>query len=429
MPVDSGAFPTSLTEAVGNFKIVLAEKILDATPPIAKLQDGSINYSKGRAQGRLYRQPMVMSDGQTYTATGKDGEAFTLRTPKPTIVKEADVYTYSAIQSNQFTFDAAWQSAGDNEAFEAQVQLVLASMNKVMRTNQEMSAWYGQNGVGVVEGSPVNTTGSTWTVVVSAATFSRGWWPRKLTAEFQAFNGTTVRGTDLVLKLTNFNLRTRTLTFTITGSGMNTVADGDTIFLAGTYNGTTAFYEQLGLFNQITADSGSFFGLPLADYPVIVGNEIDAQGNAMGSDLLVEALTDLKNRGLEESIRCYVPTVSWVKLWAENTASTRRLDPGYSVSKAQNGSRKFVYSLDIGDIEVIEHQLLMDSHAAIFAGTDVVWTGATQGPEMGIPGLGPKSLMYPVPQTNYAQLNLYNSAQIFAREPSHCGFLVNLDNS
>ncbi len=430
MPVDSNATPTSLEEAIGNFKIVNAEKIIDNTPAVAKLQDGSVNYSPGKRQGRLFRQPLVMSDGQAFTALGKDGEAFTLRAAKPTIVKEADVYTYSAMQANQVTIESIWQSGDTNQAFENQVNLVVNSMMKVMRTNQEMSGIYGQSGVGVVEGSPVNTGGNIWTVVVAAEAFARGWWPLKLEADFQFFTTTTVRGTGLIGTVKDFNLQTRTITFDMAGTGANTIADGDDIWLAGTYGGTTTYYEQLGLFEQITAQSGYFFGLPRATYPVTRGNAIDADGNPMSSDLLIQGLSDAKNRGLDDGVRCYVPTLAWNKLWSENAASTRRLDPGYSVSKAQNGSRKFIYSLDIGDVEVIEHTLLKDSHAMMIPAKNVVWTGATRGPQTGLPQTpGVNNLFYVVPNTNYLQLNMFNSAQIFDRAPSWSTFLTGIDNS
>jgi hypothetical protein len=427
--VDANAGTTSLEEAIGNFKIVNADKIIDPIPAIAKLQQGDVPYSAGRRQGRLFRQPIVMSDGQAYTATGKDGDAFNLVDPQPTIVKEADVYTYSAFQSNRVTVESIWQSGDTNQAFENQVNLVLKSMTKVMRTNQEMSAWYGQSGVGVVEGSPVNTSGSVWTVVLSAASFARGWWPQKLTGRFQFFNGTSIRGSSLYGRLDNFNLRTRTLTFTVSGTGMNTVADGDDIWLFGTYGGTTTFYEQVGLFEQITG-TDDFFGLDRDDYPVVTGNTLDADGNPMSSDLLVQAITDAKNRGLEGGLRAYVPTVAYNKLWSEVASTIRRLDPGMSKEKSIIGSRNFMLPTENGDIEVVEHELIKDSHTAVLPMESVVWTGATRGPQSGLPNAaGVNNLFYPVPNTNYLQFNLFNSAQIFDRDPSWTTWITGLDNS
>lgn len=383
----------------GNLKRNYAPKIVKLVPMLcllqqynpdetdqAKLPAIKVRWSEVAFNGQSFQYPTKVQSGQGVSYNGSDGTARTLEDALNMKIVQASIIGYEMVNRQQMTYSAAF--AGDEagtKAIEVNAKLMLEDLKDVLYSRNEMTALNGQNGdtgYGQVESQTISLT--TMTLVFTKASFSAGWWPGQIGARVEFFNGTAFvptgnQGTAYAT-VSSVDIATRTVVFTITGSGWSSgsvPAANNICFMKGALTTGGVYNEGIGLYKQLSAVSGTLFGLDRAQYGLLQGNVISNGNKRLTKALVTQyAMTPLNkgNVGLDLVLIC--STSTWADLAAEDL-SQRIFDSSYSGQISKSGSRQISYEVLNRTVRVVCHPYMQGGTAFLTSEEHMSWVGST----------------------------------------------------
>lgn len=372
---------TTLDSLNGLYKEVSGE-LINAVPESGVL----LKLAKFRASDRIgdsFHEPVILTHEHGYTYGGTTGDDFALEDAVAMTMKDAVIGAYNYVMSSALSYAAASRAAkSGKQAFKSAVAVLLANAAESASKRLEISALYGQKGIGDVAdtGSSVETTSTTATLTFTAASWAPGIWSGLEGAKVNFYDldddSTLISsGADAIFTVTSVVNSTRTVVFTGTSGGIDAL---DTAVQDG---GVRCYFkgsktaDMLGL-KGVIENTGSLFGIDASAYGLWRGNT-RVVGGKLTMDEVLSATSDLVGRGLMGPVTLMCAPATWKDLNAEQ-AALRVFDESYSSSKFETGASEIVYHGQNGKISVVSNPCVKAGDAFIFQPDDVRRIGSAE---------------------------------------------------
>ena len=385
--------PSTQAMFSGLFKEVYIDSgVVDLVPNATKLVK-EVPFEKGQEIGDKFIVPVVMSDeaGVTYAVAGAGnfavGGAVGLQMQKVS-VDGAQMILQSAIDNESI----ARAQKGGKAAFQNATQLKVKNVLSTGKKRLEISMWYGQSGLGIIE-SKANVDGTHETIVITAASWAPLIWVGKRNAKLLVYQGTTQIGSSAgtdddstnVFWIDSVNVATRTIT--VHGASgditaLNSASTSSPAVLTVYFNksvtgsgGTFAHQDQLGLDQQLVQATGNKFGVSVVTYDLWAGNSYDSLSGALTFSKLMAAINLAVNRGLDSDVKAWISNETWKGL-LNDQAALRKYDGSYDPKKMENGASELVFHGVSGKVTVVATGYLKGGDAFILPMDELMRIGA-----------------------------------------------------
>lgn len=373
---------SSWATAAGDAKRVYDNAVKNAQPACSIIKkrapiDQTIKrISEGFQVGVL----VVPPNGVTYV--GSSPTKTTLLTGRPMVITQAQALSYETDIHEEIPWATFTRLDGDQAAIDDYFLLLETAMMRVGNTREEISLLAGQTSLGTVDS--VGGSAAAGTITFTAATWRGGlFWALGPGATMDAFTSTTKNNATAAIVLVGVSQSTAyTINITCGGTIGSEIAAGDTIWLEGTWDGTT-FYDMPGLVAQAANTTGTSMGVSATTYPNWAGNTASV-GGPMTSDVLETYLGVLRNRDQEGKLTAYMPETVWRQIF-EEVQGMRYLDSSYLSGNQKIGNEDITYVTSrFKNVELVVHPLLRDTEMLIQRDDAVVRVGS-RDVEFGVP--------------------------------------------
>lgn len=383
---------TTVTKLNGWFKSKYG-KFQDNIPEVAKLNGMLGQIVKAQKVGKNFNFPVELSlpQGTTYAAAG-DG-AFAFEDTIPGEMKEATIDGSQILVSDILDYESAAKAVEEGEeAYGDAGERMVRRMRKAGYKRIELSEWYGQSNLGVINTLPASTGTSTKAVQLTTASWASGIWTGMKNMRLQVYNSalSTLKGAASTwIQVDAVNVSTRTLTLT----GKNSAGDTDTAWTGGTAavisdvlvpKGSVG--KDMAGVDKIVTNTGSLFGIDAASYELWAGNTFSCGSVAFSLKKLQDAIADAVGKGLQEKATVFVNPKTWANLCSDQ-AAMRKYDASYSDGKAKNGFRSLTMYSQNGELEITPHTIIKEGEAFIIPVDRFMKIGA-QDLSPNVPGRG-----------------------------------------
>lgn len=386
-----------------------------------------ISWNFATKMGKYWVVPTKVQSGQGFTYTGTTGDLTTLEDALQMKLEEVQVQGSSATTRQQIPYRVGSTADGaESKAFENIARLVMDDMRDVMYQRYEISALWGQSGIGTISSQTVSST--TLTCIITAATFCPTLWVSSIGARCQFFNGTTIdqgaapTGYGTVTSVDTVN---KTVVFTLSSAwatNTSTPAAGDDIYFKSSLATGGTYYEMVGLYKQLSATTGTFFNVDRSTVPLFQGQTFSAGSAPLTKALIIQAAMKLVDKGNLNDMVCVVPTAAWADLNAEDMA-LRMFDDSYSPKTSESGSEYLVYSNLNGQIRVVCHPLMKAGYAFLFTPGHCSWVGSSDV-SFNTPSMQNQPLFLQIPDKDGFEVRAYCDKAIYHNAPSQ-GLVIN----
>lgn len=407
---------TGITQISGDLKVNYAPKIEVAVPNIAKFQNKAecgADFSQVKGNGKQFEMPIVtqLPESTSYNGTGGDGS--TLEDAVPMGVVNAQVNGYEQVTRVQTTYKALTTTDdAPAKAFKTAVKLMMENMKDAAYQKAEFSCINGQSGAGTVESASSSDAGVTLDVVFTAATWVPMWWNSRKGCKFTFFqsNLSTIVGTDLIGTVRTVTNSTRTVNFTMSGTGYASVAATNVVFTKGALLSGGTFYEAIGIHKQLSTTSGTMFNIDRDTQPLFRAPTKDIAG-VMTRQKVIQGIQQAVDMGLDGDVNLWVAPNTWADLWAEDHA-IRVIDSSYNPNKSTSGSKAFQFEYEGGTITVKQHGYIKRGFAYAIPPKTTWWVGSTDL-TFRLPNVPDNELFLIVPGTNKVEFQCMSDKQFF----------------
>lgn len=348
------------------FKRVWGDGTIKALPRFAKLQE-EVPFSKRERLGDMYVVPVVLQFEHGFSYGVHQDGAFSLNAAVAGKVLQAQIRGAMIVLRSQLSYEDVFKAAeAGPAAFESATSLVVENMQRSFAKRQEISFWYGQQGIGKVSGN------SSGTLTLTDATWAPGMWSGMKDCILEAFTTQAASATQHNGDLTVSSVSMANKQVVVTGTNSAVVAD-DHLYFKGART-TTAHKECAGI-DKILTNTGSLFNIDASTYELWAGNSRSV-GGPPSMLAVLNGVSDAQNMGLDDDAKCYFPTKRWNTLNADQAALRRY---GAYTSKAENGHEGIVYHSVNGQTEIVAHPFLKEGEAFLIVNPKkrVMRVGAT----------------------------------------------------
>lgn len=339
---------TTLASITGYTKDIWS-KLIDLFPPATKLLQMA-SFDTGEQVGGLYKQNVIVQEeaGFAHAATGAG--AFTTGTPSSLVTKDVYLQPFQITLDGSIDYESASRASSSKKAYADIVGKKLVNMMNSMRKRLEIEAWYGQEGLGVVDhSSNVDTTHTVLTIAAAehAPLLWNGKIGHKLMAYAVADNAYVDSGN--ALTITSVNVLDGTRTVTVSGA-TGTISALDTLcsstpgtnacklYFAGTRSGTTGSVVEnsmIGIMKAGKLSSGTIWNIDVGTYDLFRPSQYSV-GGALTLTHILNGLAVAANRGLAEDVDVIVHPRAFANM-AADSALLRRY--GGSEVSLKNGAK------------------------------------------------------------------------------------------
>lgn len=412
---------SSWSTAAGDAKRVYESSVKSAQPACSIIKtrnpiDGSIKrISEGYQMGVLVVPP------NSVTYIGSSPTKTTLLTGRPMVVAQAQALTYEKDMHEEIPWSTFTRLDGDQAAIDDYFLLLETAMMRVGNTREEISLLLGQQSLGTVDS--VGGSASAGTITFTAATWRGGlFWALGPGATMDAFTSTTKNNATAAIVLVGVSQSTAyTINITCGGTIGSEIAAGDTIWLEGSWDGTT-YYDMPGLVAQAANTTGQSMGISATTYPNWAGNTASV-GGPMTPDVLEAYFGVLRNRDQDGKLTAYMPETVWRQIF-EYVQALRYLDSSYSAGDQKIGNEGITYTTSrFKNVELVLHPLLKDTEMLIQKDEAVVRVGS-RDVDFGVPvrmSANPAAVaegVLMITGTNAAEAFVTSDTGILNRQPS-----------
>lgn len=350
----------NLTTLNGLFKEVYANKLENLIPDGVKLLNMVPFVSRQHQEGNLYHQPVVLGleHGITYS-TG--GDAFTLNSAIAGQIKDAQVQGAQLVLRSVLSYTAASRSVGGGQkAFEDATKFLVGNMLRSMARKLEIELFYGQVGIGQIATSGI----SGLVITIKTSEWAPGVWAgsENMPVNFRTSGGTD-HGSTTVTSVDMINQ-------TITVASAASAADGDDIYIDGSYGN-----EFAGV-HKILTNTGTLFNISASAYALWRSNEYDCGASALSFTKIQSAVARAVEKGLDSEVMVLVNPRGWANLLSDQ-AALRKYDGSYKSSSAENGFESIKFYGQNGVIEIQPSIFVKQGYAYILCKEEWIRVGST----------------------------------------------------
>lgn len=412
---------TGITAISADLKTQWAKKIEVAPPNIAKFQNKEecgADFSEIGVLGRQFEMPIVTQLPESTSYNGTAGDGSTLEDAVALGIVNAIVTGYEQVTRVQTTYKALTSGdVADPKSFKAAVKLMMENMKNAAFQKAEMTCLYGQSGVGTVESASSADAGVTLDVVFTAASWIPMWWNSRKGCKFTFFNTnlSTIIGTSLVGTVTTVTTSTRTVNFTISGTGYASVVATNEVVPKGAILSGGTFGEAIGIHKQLTTTTGTMFNINRSTEYLFRATSKAVSG-VLTRQKVIQGIQQAVDLGLDTDVNLWVAPNSWADLWAEDHA-IRIIDSSYNPEKSKSGSRAFEFEYEAGHVTVKQHGYIKRGNAYAIPPNTTWWVGSTDL-TFKMPGVPLTELFMYVQGTNKVEFQCMSDKQFFIDLPS-----------
>jgi len=420
----TGAHNTTKLE--GLFKEVYGDKVENLVPECAKLVKLVKFEGREKELGNKYHQPVKVAESHGFTYAAPAAGAFLLNDHIAMTLKDATVDGYQLLLRDAIDYEAAAKASGGKKAFAKATSMIVKHMVESMTKRLEIEMFYGGTNLGVI-GAIAGGDATFRTITISAATMAPGIWAGSENAQLNVYSHVGVlvsTGADAVFEITSVDIDERKLVLTGTAQGITDLAaavgaGACTLHWKGSKN------NQMSGLDKILTNAGSLFGIDASAYNLWKSNKLTMSGQLSMAKIL-RAVSRAVNRGLDESVVCFVNPYTWQDLHADQ-AALRVFDSSYKPSQGESGVEKIVYHGQNGKIEIMSHSVVKAGEAFILPLKKVIRIGA-QDVSFKFPGFG-EQVFFPLPSNAGYEMRLYTDQALFINAPAKCVKVEGIVNS
>lgn len=369
----------------GLYKERYADKVKQLVPDHVKLYN-AVKFDTAKKQGKSYVEPVILSYESGFSYGGTSGSLFNLNDAKEFKMEEASVQANELVLRSAISIGALNRSAGDAQAIEKAMSLMVGNMLNSIYHRLEVQMFYGQSGLGAVKTANTATT-ATKTIEIKDAEWAAGIWNGTTGAEIEIFDSAvSAKSIADDVYITGYSLANKTITIAKVSGGnfaspADDVAVDDVIYFKGAAT-TSAKNEFLGI-HGISEENTSLFGITNTNEPLFQGSVVDVGDDANNPAVLSQAkieegISAMVEKGLmEEEVCVYVNPKQWDDLLTEQDAK-RVLDSSYSSNKHQSGAREIEFFGQNGTIKVKASTFVKQGYAYIVCEKELKRIGSTE---------------------------------------------------
>ena len=340
-----------------------------------------VPFSKADAVGKQFEEPLQVKSSWGVTFAGSAGDVMALVNPVPSKTVSAEVKPFLTILGDMVSysmFDRAPTADQGKKAFESAGRYTGKNLSMQLRRILEMSILCGQDGFMTIESYSTGVI-ATGRIVVTAASLRAGILAFLEGARLDVQDAATTTmiangaaGSPVGIGVLAVDIDNRTIDLealpTLDASGTPIVlAAGQKLFLHGanlSVAATANYMEMVGMRKQISATTGTIFGINKATYQANRGNLVPNVG-AISAGALTAGAAKAINRGFQGQMWCIVAPDSWADLNSRNIAQ-RVFDASYKKGEAEVGSDSIKVTGNGVTIDVRSHSMQASSEYMMF---------------------------------------------------------------
>ncbi len=340
----------NLTTSAGLLKPVFGE-LENLLPEVAWYQN-EYKFSQEAAVGKYYEFPFIVKYPWGLTMAGSSGALTTLEDPRNGQTVDCQILSYEQVLRNQASYALLDRAAAAGpKAFKAAGALIGEMLAVQVRNVKEMTMIHGQTGLmtagASVAGQVVTFSDETWSPGLAAVLEG---------AQVDFFQSDLSTSRALAVTVASCDLDAKTITFTGTVAG---IVSGDVMFLKGSLAAGGAFSEQVGLYRQVTAQTGTILNIDKALYSAYRGSVTASVGAITPGKLLKHVAKSISKGFVKGKMYAVMAPSTFSDLNALAMAG-RVFDSSYSTKVSENGSDGLIYHNNGVSVECIAHPFFHD---------------------------------------------------------------------
>lgn len=186
--------------------------------------------------------------------------------------------------------------------------------------------------------------------------------------------------------------------------------------------------EMVGLFKQITAQTGSIYGISKDDHELWRGHIKDCGGTFNLAKVLEGLDGPLSVGGLEEDVTVYLPHSAFTAMNIDE-AALREYDDSYDPKKSERGTSKICFVFQTGKLTLEPHAYMKEGQAVAIPDSGLKKVGAVDmefirdADDKG--NADEKSVLRPLQNRAAFQILLQSDHAVVATEPAKCTWYIN----
>lgn len=338
------------------FKKVYGDGTIKAVPDFAKIMK-RVPFSSREKLGDEYVIPVLLQNEHGFSYGEAGDSDFALNPAVAGKVLQAKIKGYMIVLRSKLSYEDVFKASQAGEAaFEAATSLVVENMQRSFAKRQELSFWYGQQGLAEI--SSVSGSGTTRAWVITAASWAPGMWSGMKDCRLDVYSATsasaTQRNTSDPVVIVSADLPNKTLNVSGDAGDLTASVAGDEIYFYGAR--TESAHKECAGIDKILANTGTLFNIDASVYELWKASSETSVG-AISMLAVLNGVASAANIGLEEDCELYLPTKRWNTLMTDQAALRRH---GAQVRKAENGFEAICFYSTNGKVDVIAHPMLKE---------------------------------------------------------------------
>lgn len=401
------------------FKYVQAKKLNDLKPNSSIVYDLA-PMKEADMVGRKYLAPVSLSYELGFTFG--DGGAFAYNDDIAAVYDEIEIDPNPVVLKSRLSVEAADRMAKTEKTMITAVALRAGQMKASLLKMAEIEMLHGRTGVGVISGNPVTPTGTTGTVIITAATWAPGIFAGMEGAALEVRNssGTKINtNADVIIVSVDFD--NRTLNVSGNATDMTALDDAQILYFKGAYaNG------QYGIKYQLDT-AGSVFGIDSSVYALWKAQEHTVSGALTMAQVLQGRAKAVSRGGLDEDCVLLVSSATFENLNSD-LAALRVFDSSYKSKEAENGVQGIVFHGQGGKLRVVAHPMMMEGDAFLLPEKGLKRVGSTDITFSSLDADG-EDAWEKLEGSHGYQLTGRFSFQVLISQPAKCVYYKSIVNS
>lgn len=424
----------STTDLTGNFMEVYGDSLKDLIPFSLTLMN-RVSFETRNRIGNKFHQPVVVKTEHGFTYGASGAGAFSLESPLALQTADATLDATNLVLSSSIDYESAARGAVSKAAFAEVTGLKVKHMTSNTRKRLEISAWYGQNGLGLLS-AKANIDATTETITISAATFAPLVWAGSAGAQIVIYDANTVVGSGAKYTIKKVDISTGVVTVTgasgdITTLNAVSITGDEKVFFASSVDTTKALNaggvhnDMQGLFSQLST-AGSVLGVDNTVYDQWAPNSVNV-GGALNYKGVQDAVALAVARGLEDDAEVFISFKTFGNV-ASDMAALRVIDQNYDPKKAVQGFESLEFHGLNGKITLTPSGYVAGGLGAVLPIKDIMRVGATDL-TFSTPGSKGGEVFYQLPSNAGFGLRCYSHQAIGLFAPSRAVYLSGIVNT
>ena len=412
----------------GLFKEVYAEKLEDLTPKGIKLMKDISFVPREQMPGNNFNQPVLLAHEQGFSYAAAGGNfgtvtSGTLENPVAGVTQNAQITGAQILLRSRIDYEtAARASSGGVRAFRQAVDIVVENMWESCKKRLEISALYGQAGIGTI-GTVSGAVSTNNTLYIQATHWAPGIWEGMNGARLRIYNTTTAIATSGIYTITKVDSVNKCITTTSTNSPALT--SGDTIYFAESRTVSGTNLDQLGI-HALLNNAGTYHGISATTYSLWKGTESDVGTLNLTMGKINDAVALAVGKGLDEDVVIYVNPEVWNDLYATEI-SYRRFTTQPKRGDYSVGAEGLEFYTQSGKITVKASIFVKVGFAYMLA--PKLWrrVGATDL-TFRLPDRGDEFFLHRQDEASY-ELRAYSNQAVFTKAPAKSCLLTGITSA